>query len=56
VQSLRHQGVNGVKDIFADLSIFRLNVNETKTSTIATICGIQEQGEINKLINIFYKE
>ncbi|XP_011498724.1 PREDICTED: uncharacterized protein LOC105362890 [Ceratosolen solmsi marchali] len=43
VQNLRQQGVNGVKDIFADLSIFRLNVNETKTSTVATICGIQEQ-------------
>ena len=45
VQKLRQQGVNRISDIFADLSLFRLNVNETETSTVATICGINEKGQ-----------
>ncbi|XP_016845443.1 uncharacterized protein LOC100679547 [Nasonia vitripennis] len=43
VETLRKQGVERLRDVFADLSIFRLNVNETETSLVATICGTVEQ-------------
>ena len=44
VKILRQQGIQRIRDIFADLSIFSLNVDESKTTTIATICGAEEQG------------
>ncbi|KAJ8673492.1 hypothetical protein QAD02_004754 [Eretmocerus hayati] len=42
VKTLRRQEITRNRDIFADLSIFKLNVEEGKKTTVATICGTEE--------------
>ncbi|XP_058803128.1 uncharacterized protein LOC131671032 isoform X2 [Phymastichus coffea] len=42
LQHLKKLEVNRTEDLFKDLSLFKLNVEETSDCTIATICGVEE--------------